>query len=44
MSSTTKWIMVYEEEKIKTEYRELYGKDLDEILSALVKNGILIID
>ncbi len=44
MGSTTKWIMVYEEEKIKTEYRELYGKDLDEILSALVKNGILIID
>lgn len=44
MGSTTKWIIVYEEEKVKTEYKELYGKDLDEVLSILVKEGILIID
>jgi len=44
MGSTIKWVVVYEEEKIKTEYKELYGKDLDEVLSALVKDGVLIVD
>ena len=44
MGSTTKWIVVYEEETVKTEYRDLYGKDLDEIISILVRAGILIID
>jgi len=44
MGSTIKWIMVYEEENVKTEYKELYGKDLDEVLSTLVRDGILIID
>lgn len=44
MGNTTKWIIVYEEETVKAEYKELYGRDLDEVLSTLVKAGILIID
>jgi len=44
MGSTTKWIAVYEEEDVKTDYKELYGRDLDVVLSTLVRKGIVIID
>ncbi len=40
----SKWIGIYKEREVKDSYKKTYGKDFDEVLSTLIKMGILIID